>query len=57
MSESQRDAWYRSVTTEQEERFARSIYVASYGCCLFLLLLFCAGALGIAWIGWSMLGG
>ena len=57
MSESQRDAWYRSVATDEDERFARSVYVASYGCCLFLLLLFCACALGIVWLGWSMLGG
>ena len=54
MSDSQRDAWYRSVATEDEERFARSIYVASYGCCLILLLLFFSGALGIVWLGWSM---
>ena len=57
MSESQRDAWYRSVATDEDERFARSVYVASYGCCLLLLLVFCACALGIVWLGWSMLGG
>lgn len=56
MSESQLDAWYRSVATEDEERFARSVYVASYGCCFLLILLFCLGALGIVWLGWSMLG-
>lgn len=53
MGEAQRDAWYRSVATEEDERFAKSIAVASYGCCLFLLLAF---ALGIAGLGWSILG-
>jgi hypothetical protein len=56
MPESQRDAWYRSVTTDEDERIARSFYVASYGCCLLLLILFVAFALGIAGLGWSMLG-
>lgn len=56
MSESQRDAWYRSVATDEDERFAKSIAVASYGCCLLLLMAFLAFALGIAGLGWSMLG-
>lgn len=56
MGDSQRDAWYRSVATDEDERFAKSIAVASYGCCLLLLLAFLAFALGIAGLGWSILG-
>ncbi len=56
MSESQRDAWYRSVATDEDERFAYAVCVASYGCCLLLLLAFLAFALGMIGLGWSMLG-